>query len=302
MTSNVVGRHIVAAVDGSRSALDAVRWAADEAARRGMSLRLTHAVSVAAIAYGGAYAWPKGYFEAVQQDGRTYLADAVSLVRGLHPDLSVTTQLVEGGPIPVLVDASAEAALVVLGSRGQGGFTGIITGSTAIATIARAHCPVVVVRGDLPDPTGPVVVGVDGSPTSETALAWAFEEASSRGVELVAVHGWTEFASENSYSFARQFVVDWDAVQTRQEEELAERLAGYGEKYPDVTVRRVVEGGRARQLLLDQARGAQLVVVGSRGHSELGGLLLGSTSQALIHHAPCPVLVARRTGSGEAED
>ncbi len=124
-------------------------------------------------------------------------------------------------------------------------------------------------------------------------MAWAYEEASFRGVDLVAVHGWTEFASENSYAFARQFVVDWDVVETRQEEQLAERLAGYGEKYPDVTVRRVVEGGRARQLLLDHARGAQLVVVGSRGHGELGGLLLGSTSQALIHHAPCPVLVVR---------
>ena len=293
MTSNVVGRHIVAAVDGSPSALDAVRWAADEAARRGMQLRLIHAMSVAAIAYGGAYAWHKGYFEAIQQDGRGYLADAASLANSKHPDLAVTTELVEGNPIPVLVSASEQAALVVLSSRGLGGFTGIITGSTAIATIARAHCPVAVVRGGRPDPAGPVVVGVDGSPTSETALAWAYEEASARGVDLVAVHGWTEFASENSYAFARQFVVDWDIVQTRQEQQLAEQLAGYADKYPDVTVRRVVEGGRARQLLLDHARGAQLVVVGSRGNAELGGLLLGSTSQALIHHSPCPVLVVR---------
>jgi len=293
VTSNVVGRHIVAAVDGSQSALDAVRWAADEAVRRGMSLRLTHAVNIAAIAYGGSFGLPKDYFEAMNQDGRTYLADAGSLARSLHPDLPVTTELIEGSPIPILVDASEQAALVVLGSRGVGGFTGILTGSTAVATIARAHCPVVVVRGDQPDPAGPVVVGVDGSPTSESALAWAYEEASSRGSELVAVHGWTEFASENSYAFARQFIVDWDVVQTRQEEQLAERLAGYGEKYPDVTVRRVVEGGRARQLLLDHARSAQLLVVGSRGHAELGGLLLGSTSQALIHHAPCPVLVVR---------
>ncbi len=293
MTSNVVGRHIVAAVDGSPSALDAVRWAADEAARRGMSLRLTHAVSIAAIAYGGSFGLPQDYFEAMHQAGRTYLADAGSLVRDLHPDLAVTTELVEGSPIPVLVDASEKAALIVLGSRGLGGFTGILTGSTAIATIARAHCPVVVVRGDQPDSAGPVVVGVDGSPTSETALAWAYEEASSRGVELVAVHGWTEFASESSYAFTRQFIVDWDVVQRQQEEQLAERLAGYGEKYPDVNVRRVVEGGRAAQLLLEHARGAQLLVVGSRGHAELGGLLLGSTSQALIHHAPCPVLVVR---------
>ncbi|QUQ64085.1 universal stress protein [Kutzneria sp. CA-103260] len=293
MTSSVVGRHIVAAVDGSDSALDAVRWAADEAARRGMSLRLTHAVDFAAIAYGGSFGLARDYFEAMRQSGRTCLKDAGELVKALHPDLSVTTGLHEGSPIPILVDESKQAALVVLGSRGLGGFTGILIGSTAIATIARAHCPVVVVRGEQPTADGPVVVGVDGTPTSESALAWAYEEASSRGVELVAVHGWTEFASENSYAFARQFIVDWEVVQTRQEEQLAERLAGYGEKYPDVTVRRVVEGGRARQLLLDHARGAQLVVVGSRGRAELGGLLLGSTSQALVYHAPCPVLVVR---------
>jgi nucleotide-binding universal stress UspA family protein len=293
VTSNVAGRHIVAAVDGSESALDAVRWAADEAARRGMSLRLVHAVEVSAIAYGGAFGLPKDFFEALRQSGRGYLDDAASAAGKLHPGLPVTTDLIEGSPIPVLVAASEHAAVIALGSRGLGGFTGILTGSTAVATIARAHCPVAVVRGDRPDPAGPVVVGVDGSPTSESALAWAYEEASFRGVELVAVHGWTEFASEQSYAFARQFVVDWDVVETRQEEHLAERLAGYGEKFPDVTVRRIVEGGQARQLLLDHARGAQLVVVGSRGRGALGGLLLGSTSQALIQHAPCPVLVVR---------
>ena len=293
MTSNVAGRHIVAAVDGSRSALDAVRWAADEAARRGLPLRLVHAVEVSTIAYGGAFGLPQDFFDALRQSGRGYLDDATAAAGKLHPELAVTADLLDGSPIPVLVDASEHAAMVVLGSRGLGGFTELLTGSTAVATIARAHCPVVVVRGEHPDPAGPVVVGVDGAPTSESALAWAFEEASFRRVELVAVHGWTEFASENSYAFARQFVVDWDVVVTRQEEQLAERLAGYGEKFPDVTVRRVVEGGPARQLLLDHARGAQLVVVGSRGHGELGGLLLGSTSQALMHHAPCPVLVVR---------
>jgi nucleotide-binding universal stress UspA family protein len=293
VTSNLVGRHIVAAVDGSTSALDAVRWAADEAGRRGMSLRLLHAVNVAALAYSGAFILPKDYCESMRQAGRTYLADALAAVRDAHPELEVETELVDRAPIPALVDASAKAALVVVGSRGLGGFTGLLLGSTAIATVAHGHCPVVAVRGDQPDPTGPVVVGVDASPTSEAALAWAYEEASSRGVDLVAVHAWTEFASDNAYAYARQFVVDWDTVQTRQEMDLAERLAGYGEKYPDVTVHRVVEGGRAAELLLHHARGAQLLVVGSRGHAELGGLVLGSTSRALILHAPCPVLVVR---------
>jgi nucleotide-binding universal stress UspA family protein len=138
-----------------------------------------------------------------------------------------------------------------------------------------------------------VVVGVDGSPTSEPALAMAFEEAAMRGADLVAVHAWIEFTSDTAYATARQFLVNWDAVETRERETLAERLAGWQEKYPDVTVRRVVTGGQPTKRLLDQAVDAQLLVVGSRGRGGFAGMLLGSTSQALIHHAPCPLLVVR---------
>jgi nucleotide-binding universal stress UspA family protein len=102
-----------------------------------------------------------------------------------------------------------------------------------------------------------------------------------------------EFASETAYATARQFLVDWDAVEAREHEILAERLAGWQEKYPDVTVRRVVTGGRPARCLLDQAEGAQLLVVGSRGRGGFAGMLLGSTSRTLIHHAPCPLLVVR---------
>ena len=138
-----------------------------------------------------------------------------------------------------------------------------------------------------------MVVGVDGSPTSEPALAMAFEEAAIRGAELVAVHAWVEFASDTVYASARQFFVDWDAIENREREMLAERLAGWREKYPDVTVRRVVMGGRPARCLVEQAADAQLLVVGSRGHGGFAGMLLGSTSHALIHHAPCPLLVVR---------
>lgn len=296
MSSNVVGRHIVAAVDGSPSALRAARWAADEAARQRMPLRLVHAVNMAAIAYSGAYVLPADFFESLQSAGQTYLADAESALHAAHPELEITSHLVDGSPIPVLVDESATAYLVALGSRGLGGFSGMLTGSTAVATVAHGHCPVAVIRGepDAPLPsTGPVVVGVDGSPSSTAAIPLAYEAASRRGVDLVAVHAWTEFTSDSAYLYARQFVVDWDAVDARQHEQLAERLAGYQEKYPDVTVRRVVEGGRPSRLLLEHAKGAQLLVVGSRGHSEFGGALLGSTSQAMIYHAPCPVMVVR---------
>ncbi len=153
------------------------------------------------------------------------------------------------------------------------------------------------IRGTKPEEPppahGPVVVGVDGSPASESALAIAFDEASLRGADLVAVHTWIEFSSDSAYAYAHQFIVDWDVIETRERELLAERLAGWQERYPDVTVRRVVTRDRPVRCLLEHAADAQLLVVGSRGHSGLPGMLLGSTSQALIYHAPCPLLVVR---------
>jgi nucleotide-binding universal stress UspA family protein len=132
------------------------------------------------------------------------------------------------------------------------------------------------------------VVGVDGSSTSDAAIATAFDEASWRGAELVAVHAWPEWGSDHGHSGA---LVD-DSGQV-EKELLAERLAGWQEKYPDVAVRRVLTQGRPVEQLLKHAAGAQLVVVGSRGNGGFSGMLLGSTSQALIRHATCPLLVVR---------
>jgi len=137
------------------------------------------------------------------------------------------------------------------------------------------------------------VVGVDGSPTSEAAIAMAFEEASLRNVDLVAVHAWTDFSSDYSYAYAHQFLMDWNRVETEEQELLAQRLAGWQEKYPDVMVHRAVTRDRPVHHLLEHAAQAQLLVVGSRGRGGFSGMLLGSTSQALIYHAPCPLLVVR---------
>ena len=131
----------------------------------------------------------------------------------------------------------------------------------------------------------PVVVGIDGTPVSEAAIAFAFEAASARRAPLVAVHTW-----EGSVIAE---LVDWQSVAVEAEEELAERLAGWGAKYPDVVVRRVVGRASAARALLDQSAQAQLVVVGSRGHGEVAGLLLGSVSNALVHAAGCPVAIVR---------
>jgi nucleotide-binding universal stress UspA family protein len=305
MTNNRLGQPIVVGIDGSLPAVHAAVWAADEAARRHVPVRLVHAIKVSAFAYTAGYTPPESFFAELDLDGRRYLAEAEAAVRRAHRDLEVTVDLQHANPPWALIEQSATARLVVLGSRGLGGVSGMLAGSTAVALVAHGHCPVAVIRGRQPEeapPTdGPVVVGVDGSPASEAAIALAFEEASLRRVDLVAAHTWTDYSSDVAYARASLLIVDWSWMENEQAEMLAERLAGWQEKYPDVTVRRVLARDRPVRHLLEQSSGAQLLVVGSRGRGGFTGMLLGSTSQALIHHAPCPLLVARpNTAHGPA--
>jgi nucleotide-binding universal stress UspA family protein len=297
MTSNIDRQSIVVGVDRSTSALHAARWAADEAVRRRVPLRLVHAVNTSTPAYSGGLGYPESFFDALESDGRQLLVETETAIHQAHPELDVTVELQTADPVPALIEESDNARLIVLGSRGLGGFSGILVGSTAVALVAHGRCPVAVIRGakpgEAPPLHGPVVVGVDGSPASESALAMAFDEASLRGTDLVAVHTWLEFSSDSAYAYAHHFIVDWDPIETRERELLAQRLSGWQEKYPDVTVERVVTRDRPVRCLLAHAVDAQLLVVGSRGHGGLPGMLLGSTSQALIYHAPCPLLVVR---------
>ncbi len=261
-----------------------------------------HTVNLSVLALADQPETSRSLFEALTSDGRQQLAAAETAIRQAHPGLDVDTDLRTEDPVPALVELSRDARLIAIGSRGLGGFQGMLAGSTAVALVARGHCPVAVIREQpegVPPRYGPVVVGVDGSPTSEPALAMAFEEASLRDADLVAVHTWAEFASDTAYAYARQFFVDWEAVETRERELLAERLAGWQSRYPEILVRRVVTGGRPAGSLLKCAADAQLLVVGSRGRGVISGMLLGSTSHAMIHHAPCPLLVVRPPAPGE---
>jgi nucleotide-binding universal stress UspA family protein len=221
------------------------------------------------------------------------LADAAAAARAVAPDLEIEETESTGQPMVVLTAESARAELMVLGDRGLGGFTGLLIGSVAVGLTAHAHCPVVVVRGPEQDRMvprqEPGVVGVDGSPASEAAVAFAFEAAALRGVPLVAVHTWHDLQVDATMAP----LIDWDVVEADEREVLAERLAGWGEKYPDVEVRRLVTRDRPAHALVQESGRAQLVVVGSRGRGGLTGMLLGSVSQALLHHAACPVVVAR---------
>jgi nucleotide-binding universal stress UspA family protein len=290
MISNIVGRSIVVGVDGSASALQAVGWAADEAALRHIPLRLVHSINISAAGLISTT-------EVLNSEGRRHLAEAQAAVREAHPQVDVEVDLQHADPVRVLVERSRHACLLVLGSRGLGGFRGILAGSTAVGLVTHGHCPVAVIRSPAPSQAAPaygaVVVGVDGSPASEAAIALAFDEASIRNADLVAVHTWVDFSDDYSYAYAHQFLVDWNQIETEEQELLAQRLAGWREKYPDVTVQRVVTRDRPVHHLLEQAAHAQLLIVGSRGRGGISGMLLGSTSQALIYHAPCPLIVAR---------
>ncbi|HVV20138.1 MAG TPA: universal stress protein [Pseudonocardiaceae bacterium] len=292
MSESNVGRPIVVGVDGSETAQQAAEWAGDEAARRNAAVKLVSAVHLPPAGYRGTPPLPLGYVDELKSEAGRAVTRARSAIEAAHPGMTVDSVVPVAAPVPLLVEETRDAQLMVLGSRGLGGFTGILVGSTAVALVAHGHCPVAVIRDSGPA-SGPVVVGVDGSPTSEDAVALAFEEASLRGTDLVAVHTWIEYSSDVAYATARQFIVDWDGIEQREAVLLAEGLAGWQAKYPDVPVRRIVARDRPVRCLLEESAGAQLLVVGSRGHGGFGGMLLGSTSQALVYHATCPLLVVR---------
>jgi len=291
MDRNPVAPPVVVGVDGSPSALDAVAWAADECARHHVPLRLVHTYFLPATGYPNMIVNASEVLAAFDAQGRLWLAEAEAAARAVAPGIAVETALFSGTAIPLLIEESANARTIVVGSRGLGGFTGLLLGSTAVALTAHARCPVVVVRTRVAG-AGPVVVGVDGSPASESAIGFAFEAASTRGAPLTAVLSWTDVLVESSFQAVR-FSMDWSEVEDEQRRLLAERMAGWQEKYPDVVVERVVVRDRPVRALVRAAQHARLLVVGSHGRGGFTGMLLGSTGQALVHHAPCPVAVVR---------
>jgi nucleotide-binding universal stress UspA family protein len=282
-------RSVVVGVDGSESSLAAVDLAATEARLRGLPLRVVHAFmwpELGAPLGPSPYGPPEG---GLQNDAERLLATAVERAGQAAPDLDVDSELVTGGAAAVLVEESRAAAMVVLGDRGLGGFTGLLVGSVAVQLAAHAHCPVAVVRGR-PEPSGPVVLGVDGSPGAGPAVLQAFEEASLRGAELVALHAWVDPVPPQ-LGDVLPVVYDVDQVEAEEMRLLAEALAGCRERYPDVVVNEELVRASARDHLIERSAQAQLLVVGTRGLGGVRGLLLGSVSQAALHHADCPVLV-----------
>ncbi|MFC9659985.1 universal stress protein [Nocardia sp. NPDC127606] len=283
---------VVVGTDGSDGSQAAVRWAARTAAARERVLHIVHSTEpLTDRTPRSAY---DAFIYATMQDIRLaaeqVLADARDQARATAPGITVTTELADGNPARTLIAASAHAHLVVLGVSSWAGSIAHL-GSTLLAVTSHAQGAVVIVRGPDPDRrTGPVVVGVDGSNVSEPAIAAAFAEASLRGAELVAVHGWSDL-SKGEFGGSSYLSLPVADFETAEAALLAERLAGWAEQFPDVIVRREVEIYGPRERLAQWSRTAQLVVVGSRGRGGFRGLLLGSTSNWLVQHAGCPVMV-----------
>jgi nucleotide-binding universal stress UspA family protein len=288
-------RPVIVGVDGSASALTAVRLAVREAAYRHVPLRVVHAFiwPLMPVPLGPSPLGPPA--GGLRHEADRIVDAAVREATGERPGVPVTGAVITGAASPVLIEESRRASMVVLGDRGLGGFTGLLVGSVAVQVAAYAHCPVLVSRGA--QRHGPVVVGVDGSRVSDLAVDFALAEAAFRGADLRAIHIWTRTGSDGLRG--RQPAVDHvDDETSARARVLAEAIAGRRERYPEVKVDLQVRPGHPGQALVRASGEAQLVVVGARGRGGLAGLLLGSVSQAVLHHADCPVAIVRAHRAG----
>lgn len=295
MTASEAQLPIVVGTDGSPASDRAMTWALEESAHRGVPLRIVHAFDLPPY---GVYLTAEGATGGSFRDEAQQLLDqARERAHTAAPEQTVTTQLHLGTPAGALIAESREAGMVVVGARGRGGFSELLTGSVAMQTATHAHCPAVIVPepqrspGDA-DAAGTAVVGVDGSPASMDALRFAFESASARGLGLTAMTVWHIPAMATGHVIPPA-PADPTAIAEHARQVLADSLGGWTEKYPDVDVTQSAVEGHAARELARAAQGAELLVVGSRGRGGFQGLLLGSVSRALVHHTPCPLAVVR---------
>ncbi|WP_077689598.1 MULTISPECIES: universal stress protein [Nocardiopsis] len=296
---------IVVGVDGSPASRAALEWAAREAAGRGLELLLLHALSMPVIGAPLGHTLRMPPSQELTDWSAHLLQEAVDHVTRTRPDLEVRTRSSMVDPAHALLNASRAASMVVVGSRGLGGAASAFLGSVSIRVSAHAPCSVVVVPapGEAPDGEerrahegrGRVVVGLDGSRDAEAALRFALEEAARTGAELVAVHAWTvsvpldltAFAADAYAAEREDLAVHADKYVRAVVEEVRDEHTG------DVPVSFAVVEDQAAHALLSRGGDADLLVVGSRGRGGFAGLLLGSVSQSVLHHARVPVAVVR---------
>jgi nucleotide-binding universal stress UspA family protein len=279
---------ILVGTDGSESGTAAVRWAAEEAGRRGLPLRILHAVApwLYETPVDPRFASIRGW---LLSQGDTLVDEAVAAARERNPDVPVEGELVPGPSTRMLLERAREAAMLVLGRSGMGA-AGLILGSTTLQVVAHAPVPVVVVRSLEPEARREVVVGVDTAASGEPAIALAFEEAALRTAPLRVVHAWWHPASTVPGD-VRPLMYDPQAMAEEELRRIEEALIPWREKCPDVEVVPEAVHGRAARVLAEASGRADLLVVGTRGRGGFKGLLLGSVSHALLHRAKCPLAV-----------
>ncbi|GAP29700.1 hypothetical protein NSK11_contig00062-0008 [Nocardia seriolae] len=282
---------IVVAVDGSAVSYQAAAWAAADAALHGVPLRIVNSIYMP-VGFGPAAILSDADLEYLTRDGERVVEEALRVARVAVPTetLEISSEVTAEPIIDHLISASRRARALVVGARGLGALRRGLLGSVSSAVAQHAHCPVAVIHASAADPVSaekPVLVGVDGTDNSVPALEFALREASLRKVGVTALHAWTD---------ATGFylpVLGWDDVRRREDQLLGEQLAKITEHYPDVPVKRILVMDRPVRALLEESENAQLLVVGSHGRGGFTGMLLGSTSTALLNSVECPVLVVR---------
>jgi len=283
MSETTSRRRVVAGVDSSDNAARAAAWAAREAADRGLSLHLAHAMNFPAPAD---MITEIGYVEAAEKQALGLLGPMARELGERHPALTVTTEICEKSAPEMLVALSRGAELVVTGTRGHGGFAGLLLGSVSLKTAAHAHCPAVVVRGQRRDDAfDGIVLGVEPH-EAEAPIAFAFQSAATLETSLHIVRAWWPAPSYGGFAFD-----DTAASEQREAEEVARLIKGAQEQYPDVQVTTEVVRDNAVPALIKAARDARLLVIGAHRRRSPLSVGAGYVVQGLLSHSPTPVAV-----------
>jgi nucleotide-binding universal stress UspA family protein len=277
---------IVIGVDGSAGSTSALEWGLALAERGHAPVRLIHAVapSMWDLRIGGG---DVGAMSDALSAARDLLEQELEQAKSRHPALTITGQLVNDAAPSALIEESREAAAVVVGAHGARGFSNLVAGSTTMNVASHAHATVVTVPTDVTNAAQRrgIVVGIDGSPVTQAAIAFALHEASATGQAVTAVHAWVDPVSMSPMA------QDTAGYSSARAQALTEMLAPWRERYPDVVVELTVVREHPVHALAVAAEGAQLLVVGCRGRGAVRSMMLGSVSHGVLHLATCPVAV-----------
>ncbi|MFF3687897.1 universal stress protein [Streptomyces sp. NPDC002187] len=282
---------LVVGIDGSDCSLEAVDWAVREAAVHGLLLRLVYASRWERYEGVSPADSPDRPSEQVLID--TLVAAAAERARRADPAVEVVTDVLAEDTVTTLVNESHHAAMLVTGSRGRGGLKGRLLGSVSLGVAARAHCPVVVVRGDRAgwETTGrPVLLGVPDPDEGSSAIRYAFQEAAARGCRLQAVRAWRTPLFK-ALGHPRAPGGSGADGQEAAADRIDAAVADGAREHPGLALHRTTAEGPAHKVLVQGSAAAGLVVVGARRRHGHGGLQLGKVAHAVLHHSECPVAV-----------